>query len=471
LAQCWVSGANRWNCHERSDFRSAPWNADLNQPIAVYNNWSAYDELSDNIELTETLAMKELDQIVRLRRSGVRIDYYVLDAFWYSTNGGYREFRCQKNPEVLFAASNGFGGDTEGTFAPIRQTVDLRWLEAFDSLYCGDPRLSDVPAMNFWRSMDLYSDHMVRYYEADGVPLERIDNTGCMFGVAGTCYQRQTAAWKSMLLLEHARGGWMNVYYGNLDLIDDIKAKWFAKVQRLFFPLQAFGRTYPLGDLPGHGSPYGFCSIDARGSVYTVVNPSQSVATFKLPRVHRLQPAIVGGRILFRDAGFQPRLAADELTLGPEQLVVVGCSDYAKRQWDLGVEDDVQIPQSIRQVAVEVQPTRGTNALVASIPAPVSGDLRIVLRQSAGGKPLRSSAGAPPLGKTLGQILKLEASQGERELPVRINYDRALWSGLSWAVGEVSHTDLNPGVPVKVRCLSSERRPVELSVELYEVSH
>src|SRR2546429_361341 len=34
--------------------------AALNQPIAVYNNWSAYDELSDRIELTEALAMKEL---------------------------------------------------------------------------------------------------------------------------------------------------------------------------------------------------------------------------------------------------------------------------------------------------------------------------------------------------------------------------------------------------------------------------
>jgi hypothetical protein len=557
----------------------------LNQPIAVYNNWSAYDELSDNIELTEELAMKELDQIVRLRRSGVRIDYYVMDAFWYSTNGGYREFRypqwpngpdrwlkaCQdhqikpglwvasnvpfrinvlpewrssmdatgsamclfdggflpqfidtlqfwydrgvrlfkfdfanfsiatpdaarryskeeivrhncdalrqalqqfkqRNPEVLFAAFNGFGGDTEGTFAPVRQTVDLRWLEAFDSLYCGDPRLSDVPAMNFWRSMDLYSDHMVRYYEANGVPLERIDNTGCMFGVAGTCYQRRTAAWKSMLLLEHARGGWMNVYYGNLELLDDAKAPWFAKVQRLFFPLQAFGRTYPLGDLPGHGSPYGFCSVDAHGSVYTVVNPSQAVASFHLARVHRLQPASVRGRILFRDAGFRPSLTDDELTLGPEQLVVVGCGDYAKRQWDLGVQDDVQIPQSIRPLAVEVQPTSATNALVATVPASLSGDLRIVLRQSTGGKPVRSSAGAPPLGKTLGQIIKLEAIQGDRPLPVRIKYDRALWSGLSWAVGEVSRSDMTLGVPIKVRCLSLENHPVKLSVELYEVS-
>jgi hypothetical protein len=115
--------------------------------------------------------------------------------------------------------------------------VDLRWLDAFDSLYCGDPRLADVPAMNFWRSMDIYTDHMVRYYEANGVPLERIDNTGCMFGVAGTCYGRRTSAWKSMLLLEHARGGWMNVYYGNLELLDDEKAKWFATVQRLYFEL------------------------------------------------------------------------------------------------------------------------------------------------------------------------------------------------------------------------------------------
>src|SRR5260221_10421878 len=72
---------------------SAPTLARLRQPIAVYNNWSAYDELSDYIELTEKLAMKELEEILRLRRAGVRIDYYMMDAFWYSPKGGYREFR------------------------------------------------------------------------------------------------------------------------------------------------------------------------------------------------------------------------------------------------------------------------------------------------------------------------------------------------------------------------------------------
>jgi hypothetical protein len=73
--------------------------AGLNQPVAVYNNWSTYDELSDNIELTEVLAMKELGEILRLRRAGVRIDYYVMDAFWYSPSGGYRDFRRPHWPD------------------------------------------------------------------------------------------------------------------------------------------------------------------------------------------------------------------------------------------------------------------------------------------------------------------------------------------------------------------------------------
>jgi hypothetical protein len=566
----------------------------LNQPVAVYNNWSAYDELSDNIEITEALAMKELGEIVRLRRAGIRIDYYLMDAFWYATNGGYRQFRqphwpkgpdgwlkacrdnhikpglwvasnvpfrldvipewrssmdvtgsamcffdggflpqfidtmqfwydrgvrlfkfdfanftiatpdaarrytkdeifCRncdalrqallefkkKNPEVLLAAFNGFGGDTEGTFAPIRQTVDLRWLEAFDSLYCGDPRFSDVPAMNFWRSMDFYTDHMVRYYEANGVPLERIDNTGCMFGVAGTCYARRTSAWKSMLLLEHARGGWMNVYYGNLELIDDAKAQWFAKVQQLYFSLQSFGRTYPFGGLPGREEPYGFCSVAADGSVYTVANPSQATRVVKLPRVQRLQAHLNRGRVQFRDAGFEPRLSQakaeddgqqEELTIGPEQLVVVGYGEYAKDKYNLGVQKDIVIPKSIRALAADFR-SEGTNRVTGEILASASGDLRIVMRQSVNGKPLRTSRGAPPNGTSLGQLFLLQAAQGGRTIPVHINYDKAIWSGLSWGVGEVRHSDLTPGSPLTIRCASLETQPVELKVELYRVDY
>lgn len=564
----------------------------LNQPVAVYNNWSAYDELSDNIELTEDLAMKELGEILRLRRAGVRIDYYLMDAFWYSTNGGYREFRqpnwphgpdrwlnacrdnhikpglwvasnvpfrvnvipewqssmdatgsamcffdggflaqfidtmqfwydrgvrlfkfdfanftiatpeaarrftreeifqknCEalrkalsqfkkKNPEVLLAAFNGFGGDTEGTFAPIRQTVDLRWLEAFDSLYCGDPRFSDVPAMNFWRSMDFYTDHMVRYYEANGVPLERIDNTGCMFGVAGTCYARRTSAWQSMLLLEHARGGWMNVYYGNLELIDDVNARWFAKVQRLYLSLQSFGRTYPFGGLPGRGEAYGFASVAADGSVYTVINPSQAIQVVNLPRLHRDQTDIRNGRVQFRDAGFEPMLSGPSsasevgrVTLGPEQLAVVGYGEYAKTKHDLGVQPDVSIPKSIHPLAAEFRREQ-TNTVSGVVSAPPNGNLRIVMRQSDKGAPIRTARGAPPNGTSLARIFLIQVRQADRSIPVQVNYDKAIWSGLSWAVGEVRHDDITPGTPLAIRCESKETRPVDLKVELYSVSY
>jgi hypothetical protein len=60
----------------------------LPEPVAVYNDWSAYDELSDTVPLTEELALRELDNVVRLKKDGVRIDYYVMDAFWFDIDGG-----------------------------------------------------------------------------------------------------------------------------------------------------------------------------------------------------------------------------------------------------------------------------------------------------------------------------------------------------------------------------------------------
>lgn len=326
--------------------------------------------------MTEELAMRELDQIVRLKHLGVRFDYYMMDAFWFDPNGAYREWRkpnwpngpdrwiaeCrrnglrpglwfstntlvkinaaplwrdslnaqagslsfseggflpdfmnvlqywhdrgirmfkfdfvdfsaatpqaertqspeairarnetafrealkkfrERNPDVVLEAFNGFGGDVESTDAPFPflHAVDLRWLEIFDAMYSGDPRRpSDVPEMNFWRSVDIYSDHMVRRYEQSGLPLERIDSTAFMIGNTGTIYYRKTNAWKGMLLLMVARGGWINTIHGNLEFLSDDDARWFAKVQSIFGPLQALGRTKSFGGIPGEEQPYGF---------------------------------------------------------------------------------------------------------------------------------------------------------------------------------------------------------------------
>jgi hypothetical protein len=558
-------------------------------PIFVYNDWSAYDELSDNIPLTEQLAMKELDEILRLRRLGVRVDYYMMDAFWFAPDGGYRTWRkpnwpngpdawikkCrdngimpglwfgtnelvkinaipewqssltakkgemsfseggflpnfmdamqywydhgirmfkfdfvdfgaatpeteknktpeeirsrnvdafrealkkfrQRNPDVVLVAFNGFGGDVESTAGPFpfHSPVDLRWLEVFDSLYSGDPRPSDVPEMNFWRSMDIYSDHMVRRYEQSFLPLERIDSTGFMLGNTGTIYYRRNHAWKGALILMMARGGWVNTVHGNLEFLSDDDARWFAKVQSLYLRLQSMGRTKTFGGIPGEVQPYGFGSVAADGEVYAVVNPAQSVEEIQMPRLSREQNAIKDGRVIFRDAGFQPVLAGDKIKLGPGQMALVGFGKYARPEYDFGIQDDVVIPRSIQPVEAVFSP-HGKNAIQVTVPAPQHGNLRVIMQQhsSKDGTIMRSWKGGPPTGTNMGKFFVLSASQDGKPLPVEIKYDKVIWSGLSWAVGEIGHAALRPGVPVMIEYSSAEESPVQLEGRVYQVEY
>ena len=43
--------------------------------------------------------MRELDQVLRLRKDGVRFDYFVIDAFWFDPDGGYRTWRKPNWPD------------------------------------------------------------------------------------------------------------------------------------------------------------------------------------------------------------------------------------------------------------------------------------------------------------------------------------------------------------------------------------
>ena len=558
-------------------------------PIFVYNNWSAYDELSDNIPLTEQLAMKELGEILRLRRSGVRFDYYMMDAFWFDPDGGYRTWRkpnwpngpdawiskCRengimpglwfstntlvkinaatewrdslnekkgsmsfseggflpsfmdtmqywydrgirmfkfdfvdfgaatsatakskspeeirarnadafrealkkfrlRNPEVVLVAFNGFGGDVESTAAPFpfHNLVDLRWLEVFDSLYSGDPRPSDVPEMNFWRSMDIYSDHMVRRYEQSFLPLERIDSTGFMLGNTGTIYYRKTHAWKGALLLMMARGGWVNTVHGNLEFLNDDDARWFAKVQSLYLALESKGRTKTFGGIPGEVQPYGFGSLDAEGSIYAVLNPAESVEEIQMPRLSKEQEPVGGGRVIFRDAGFEPALSGGRIRLGPGQMAVVGFGKYASAKYDLGIQEDVKIPRAIHPLKAEFS-AASKNTIRAEVAAPPKGDLRIIMRQRSAkdGSIMRSWKGGPPNGTNMGKVFVLSAWQDGKPISVEINYDKVIWSGLSWAVGEIKHSALKLGVPVVIECSSAEDEAVVLEGKAFEVTY
>ena len=558
----------------------------LQAPISVYNNWSSYDELSDNIPLTETLAMRELDELLRLKKAGVRFDYYMMDAFWFEPDGGYRTWRkanwpngpdawinkCKangvlpgmwfstntlvkiqvspawkdslnkeggamsfseggflpdfmnvlqywydhgirmfkfdfvdltaatpetvakltkaeivqrnasafrealrifraKNPDAVLLAFNGFGGTLDNTFDPLpfHDPTDLRWLEVFQMEYTGDPRPSDVPEANFWRSMDIYSDHMVRRFEQLGFPLERIDSTGFMVGKTGTIYYRGMNAWKGAYLLMMARGGWVNTVHGNLELIQGKDAAWMARAQSLFFELQGLGRIHTFGGIPGDIEPYGFGGVTTRGAVYVAMNPSQSIATIALPQLASGQSPLSAGKVQFRDAGFLPRLNGRQITLGPGQMAMVGYGAYAAPAYDFGVQDDVLIPASIQPIPSEFH-TTAPSTIEASIEPPAKGALRVIMRErTPDGYLRRTWEGGPPSGQNMANVFTIEATQEGRTVPVHVDYDKIVWSGLSWAVGEIKAGDLDPRKPVQIRFHSAEKDAVKLEAAAYRV--
>lgn len=560
----------------------------LPDPISIYNNWSSYDELSDNIPLTQDLAMREFDNVIRLRKLGVRFDYYMMDAFWFDPDGGYRTWRkpnwpngpdawikkCQENgirpglwfssntlvkikaapqwrdslnkqgsamsfseggflsdfmsvldywyghgirmfkfdfvdltvatpkdaatltkaeivrrnttafrnalaefraqhPDVVLEGFNGFGGVLDSTSYPFpfKDPVDLRWLGVLDAQYSGDPRPGDVPEMNFWRSMDIYSDHQVRRFQESGLPLERIDSTGFMVGKTGTIYYRGMHAWKGTLILMLARGGWMNTTHGNLELIGDNDARWFARVQSLYLHFQSEGRIKTFGGIPGNVQTYGFGALDADGSVYVVVNPAQDMAKIRMPLISQAQKPLGQGRVLFRDAGFMPRLNGDTIELGPGQMAMVGFGKYAATAYDLGIQQDVVIPRAIRPVAAEFK-SIGKGTIQATIPVPAGGDLRLIMQQySPDGSLRRTWAGGPPNGTNMGKVFLLKAEQGGKEVPIREDYNRVIWAGLSWAAGEINQKDLRAGDPLTLTFQSTEKDPVTLKGSLYLVNY
>ncbi len=547
----------------------------------IYINWASYDELSDNVELDENLALFQLDQMIRLRKKGMRLDYYLMDAFWYGADSGFLDWRkphwkkgpakwletCRRHdiipglwlptnnisvakmrpfkkwenslshsglsycmfkgdflnglihamdfwagkgvrlfkfdfadfdaatpdalqdflpheirsmnekslrsvlcgfrrrhPDALLLAYNGFGGQISNTSLPFRKTVDSSWLACFDAMYCGDPRPADVPCMNFWRSKDIYSDHMVREFFSNGIPLERIDNSAFMIGKTGTCYYRGKEAWKGMLVLSLARGSHFNTYYGNLELLDDNDAAWMKKAQDIFLPLTEFGRTKLLGGIPGKSEAYGYLNSDGKNSIVTLLNPSQKFTRIELGACEFRK--ISDMKILFADSGFVPRMEGDSILLGPEQTCVLASGELAKSKLDLGRQTDLEIPLQSQKLAAKFAKT-GHNRISTEIKAGKEGRLRVVMRQSKNGMAFRSNGGAPPNGKKLGEILKIEASRAGEDIPVKINYDKAIWSGLSWAAGELEIKKSESAKPLTISVSSAEKLDLSIDAEIY----
>ena len=140
--------------------------AELQAPISVYNNWSSYDELSDNVRLTETLAMRELDELIRF-------DYYTMDAFWFAPDGGYRTWRKADWPNgpdawIKKCQENGI---KPGMWFETNSLVQLKAVPAWkDSLNKGGWAMSLSEGgflPDFMDVLQYWYDHGVRMFKFD----------------------------------------------------------------------------------------------------------------------------------------------------------------------------------------------------------------------------------------------------------------------------------------------------------------
>src|ERR1700704_5623620 len=156
----------------------------LRDPVWVYNNWSSYDELSDNIPLTEELAMKELEEIVRLKKNGVHFDYYMMDAFWFDPEGGYRKWRkpnWPNGPEDWIAACQKNGlkpGLWFSTNTLVKINAASPWKDSLDSKG-GSMSFSDRGFLaDFMDVLQYWHDHGIRMFKFDFVDFEAAPPAG-----------------------------------------------------------------------------------------------------------------------------------------------------------------------------------------------------------------------------------------------------------------------------------------------------
>jgi hypothetical protein len=294
-----------------------------------------------------------------------------------------------------------------------------------------------------------------------------------MIGTTGTCYYRATHAWKGMLLLELARGGWMNVYHGNLELLTLEDARWFARAQMLLGGLQRGERFRALGPIPGSGLAYGFKAAGMGGSVYTMVNPSQDFAVVSFPWTEEGVAGPGAVRLLYADGGYKPAFVEKGVRIGPEQLMVVGTGVYADARYDLGRDETIQVPVFAERVVAGFS-VKGKNKIsaVLDVRGYAGKSLRVIVQQyGSDGNPVRSWGGSPPDGKKMNELISIVVRQGGSVLPVRVEYDKMIWSGLSWGVVEVGAAAFDAAAPVEIECSTAEKDELKLEGRVYAVGY
>jgi hypothetical protein len=137
----------------------------------------------------------------------------------------------------------------------------------------------------------------------------------------------------------------------------------------------------------------------------------------------------------------------------------------------LGRDETIHTPQNITKLNAQFSETKDNRieCMMNDLPAD---NLRIIVQQySSDGNPYRTWAGAPPNGTKMDQIIKIIVKQDDKEIETKKEYDKMIWSGLSWGVVEVEPLSLDKSKPLFIQCSTTEKQLMTLKADVYAVKY
>lgn len=359
---------------------------------------------------------------------------------------------------------------------PHPVAVDPALLEGMDAVFSGDPQCMDIPQTHLTRNLDLYQDRAVWKLHQAGFPLHRVEDHGVVMANSNTACFRGRAGLLRSHIGQLARGGRRDLYYGDPSLPTDGDLVGMARARKLYYDAwnrrlttQLLGEGEP-GTAPWHGTLTG----GAAGGLLTLVNPGFDPVTVRLPVTDLFKAGL-----LFHDGAQAPAVqcAPDLLrvTLGPEQMVLIGLGAYADAPSFAAKDPEAPAFKTISllNTTVKAVPKFGKEISIASETRKI-----LVIARAWDGKPEdpghvlpylfagQTTKAGEPREALAHERLPIRAfdAEGVEVAPVSRVPDVPVWSGISWVACVFPPI---PGGRIEVCPAFDPPRRVE--VELYAV--
>ena len=137
----------------------------------------------------------------------------------------------------------------------------------------------------------------------------------------------------------------------------------------------------------------------------------------------------------------------------------------------MGRDETIHIPQHITKLDALFSATKD-NMITCTLNDLPATDLRIIVQQySSDENPYRTWAGAPPNGKKMDTQIKIIVKQNDALIETKKEYDKMIWSGLSWGVVEVQQSSFDKSKSLFIQCITEEKIPLTLKANAYSVKY